>query len=358
MRNIYSRSKVGIINDVLNDPDRKSVILMLKELMGLWLHYREIPIHYIGRYLFKKEARNIYDYVPNRLSGQIAPFFNDASLKQVLDDKLYFYLFYSQFGINTPEVVAFNHKNLIASGGKTTTIRSVNDFRDFLSYLFEQNQGYDTLFLKKIYSSSSGRNILVIPEGFAKNENAELNMIFQEVIKSEFVFQRKVRQHAELNRMNPSSLNTIRFDTFIDREGNIDIISGFLKMSTNKIPVDNNTSGGCGVGIDMEKGTLRDKGYSKIKMSGVGILNEHPVTGVKFGGFAIPMLEEAKALVIKAAGLMPGLRLVGWDVGIGEKEPILIEGNSDYGINSNDLIYGGYMVNPVFRKVLNEFTNF
>ena len=354
MRNIYARSQTGIIKDVLSDPDRKHIPAMLWELMGLLLYYREIPVHYIARYLFKKDARNIYDYVPNRLSGQIAPFFNDASLKQVLDNKLYFYLFYSQFGINTPEVLAFNHKNLIATGGKTTTLRSVNDFRDFLANLFEQNRDCDTLFLKKMYSSSSGRNIFIISADYAKIETSELSMIFQEVVKSEFVFQRKVKQHAELSRLNPSSLNTIRFDTFIDREGNTDIISGFLKMSTNNIPVDNNTSGGCGVGIDMEKGTLRNNGYSKIKLSGVGILNEHPVTGVKFDGFAIPMLENAKALVIKAAGLMPGLRLVGWDVGISEQGPVLVEGNSDYGVNSNDLMYGGYMANSTFRKALQE----
>jgi hypothetical protein len=147
----------------------------------------------------------------------------------------------------------------------------------------------------------------------------------------------------------------MRIDTFIDQKGNIEIISGFLKMSTGDNPVDNNTSGGCGVGIDMGLGTLKSNGYSKIKMSGVGILKEHPVTGVNFEGFSIPMLEEAKELVLKAAGLMPGLRLVGWDVGISEEGPVLVEGNSDYGINSNDLMYGGYMANPVFCRVLDEF---
>ncbi|MBN2861769.1 MAG: hypothetical protein JXN62_01315, partial [Bacteroidales bacterium] len=151
-----------------------------------------------------------------------------------------------------------------------------------------------------------------------------------------------------------SSLNTIRIDTFVDQKGNIDIISGFLKMSTDDTPVDNNTSGGCGVGIDMDMGTLKSNGYSKIKISGVGILKEHPVTGVRFEGFAIPMMAEAKELVLKAAGLMPGLRLIGWDVGISENGPVLIEGNSDYGINSNDLMYGGYMSNSNFRKVLEE----
>ena len=51
---------------------------------------------------------------------------------------------------------------------------------------------------------------------------------------------------------------------------------------------------------------------------------------------------------------MPGLRIVGWDVGIGETGPVLIEGNSDYEITGNDIADGGYRANPVFRKVLRE----
>ncbi|MBE0674154.1 MAG: hypothetical protein IH591_05795 [Bacteroidales bacterium] len=324
-------------------------------MLFLLFHDRELPVHYIGRYLFKKEAGNIYNYVPNRLSGQIAPFYNDARLKYVLDNKLYFHLFYSHFGINTPKVLAFNHKNLFAFGGNTTTISSVNDFKAWLSKIFKQNPNVDSLFLKKIYSSSSGRNVHIIPSHYDEIETPELEFIFQELITSEFVFQQRVKQHPDLSRLNPSSLNTMRIDTFIDQKGNIEIISGFLKMSTDDNPVDNNTSGGCGVGIDLDMGTLKSNGYSKIKMSGVGILKEHPVTGVSFKGFAIPMLEEAKELVLKAAGLMPGLRLIGWDVGISEEGPVLVEGNSDYGINSNDLMYGGYMTNPVFRRVLDEF---
>jgi len=330
---------------------------MLWEIICLSFHFRELPVHYIGRYLFKKEAGNIYSYVPNRLSGKIAPLYNDARLKQVLDNKLYFNLFYSQFGILTPRVVAFNHKNLIAFEGNAIIVRSVSDFRGFLTDLFKQNRECDSLFLKKTYSSSSGRNVLVLSADYVENNTNDLKEVFKVVTSSEFVFQMRINQHPEMNRLNPSSLNTLGIDTFIDKNGNIDIISGFLKMSTNGNPVDNNTLGGCGVGIDLDRGTLRSNGYSKIKMSGVEILKEHPVTNVKFEGFSIPMIEEAKEIVKKAAALMPGLRLVGWDIGISKEGPVLVEGNSDYGINSNDLMYGGYMSNSTFRKVLEEMKN-
>lgn len=355
MRSIHKRSPIQILREVFKDPERKPLLLMIWEMISLSFHFRELPVHYIGRYIFKKEAKNIYDYVPNRLSGKIAPFFNDVRLKQVLDNKLYSYLFFSQFGINIPKIVAFNHKNLMAIDGETRIINSLSDFKDVHAMMFEQAREYDCLFLKKIYSSSSGRSSHVLQSRYLENEDSILNEVFQEVVSSEYIFQQKVKQHPDLERLNPSSLNTIRFDSFIDKEGNIEIISGFLKMSTNGVSVDNNTSGGCGVGIDLDSGKLLENGYSKIRISGVGILKEHPVTGVKFKGFQVPMIEEARELVLKSAGLMPGLRLVGWDVGIAENGPLLIEGNSDYGINSNDLMYGGYMANETFRKVLTEF---
>ena len=85
------------------------------------------------------------------------------------------------------------------------------------------------------------------------------------MILSEFVFQQRVEQHPDLDRLNPSSLNTMRIDTFINKSGHVDIISGFLKMSTNNLPADNNTSGGCGVGIDLDIGKLKKMGIQNLK---------------------------------------------------------------------------------------------
>jgi len=352
---MFRRSRYQMLKEILNDPDRKSIAVMAGDLVSLLLKYRELPVHYFSRYLFKKGAGNVRDYVPNRLSGMIAPYFNEARLKQVLDNKLYFSMYYGQFGIETPRIIAFNHKNLFASGSDTVVVNTLPEFRDYIAGLFKNNPGSDSFFVKKLYSSSSGRNIHLILQDYVEDEHPALSEIFRDVISSEFVIQKRVKQHPELNRLNPYSLNTMRIDTFIDREGNAEIISGFIKMSTNGLPMDNNTSGGCGVGIDMKTGKLRKNGYSKLRISGVGILTEHPITGVRFEDFAVPYMQETKELVLKAARLMPGLRMVGWDVGVGEDHPVLVEGNSDYGINSNDLMYGGYMANDVFRKALIEF---
>jgi hypothetical protein len=178
--------------------------------------------------------------------------------------------------------------------------------------------------------------------------------LFDEVIKSEFLFQETVLQHPDLNILNPSCLNTVRIDTFIDSAGDINVVSALIRMSTNNLHIDNVNAGGCYVGISPETGRLKRLGYPSIKNGGVKILTEHPITKTVFENFFVPYFPQVRELVIKAASFLPSLRLIGWDVGIGESGPVLIEGNSNYEVSGSDLAYGGYLSNPVFRKALHE----
>jgi hypothetical protein len=355
MIEIKSRTKPEQLSEILKDPERKSIYRMFYELVYLSFVYKELPVHYFTRYLFKKEAINIRNYLPNKLIKDISPYFNNQRVKEVVDNKLYFHLFYSQFNISLPKILMYNHQNMFVAGNRYVEVNNVRDFKVLLEDLFKQNTSYDSIFIKKTYSGASGRDIYKLFLHQFRKDPELIDRIYSDVIKSEFLFQETVRQHRDLDKLNPSSLNTIRFDTFIDKDRNVEIISGFIKMSTNNSHVDNSVAGGCGVGIDLETGRLKKTGYSKIKVSGVKLLTEHPVTKTKFENLKIPYLSQAEELVLNAARLMPGLRLVGWDVAIGESGPVLIEGNSDYGINSNDLMYGGYMANKAFRKVLREY---
>ena len=132
MRHIYKRSKAQILREIISDHERKSLTVMLREFFYLWVVHREIPVHYFSRYLFKQGTHNIRDYVPNRLSGRIVPNFNDPRLKQTLDNKLYFNLFFRQFDIPTPEIVAFNHRELMAYDGQAVCINTIEKFREIL----------------------------------------------------------------------------------------------------------------------------------------------------------------------------------------------------------------------------------
>ena len=343
--------------EILKDPERKPLTGILRDNLNLMIHHRALPVHYFSRYLFKKGMTNIRDYVPNGLAMKIAPALNDGKVKDVLDNKLYFSLFYGQFDLPLPKILMYNHRNQFIAGNKKVDIGSPDDFKVMIEDVFRKNPGCDGLFIKKTYYSASGRNIHSILRSDLISKDQLIGDVYSDVKDSAFIFQEKVKQHPELEKLSPASLNTIRFDTFIGDDGRIDVISGFLKMSTNDAVVDNVISGGCGVGIEADSGRLKRFGYSKIKLMGVEVLTEHPLTGIRFEGYPVPYFHEAKDLAAKAASFMPDLRLVGWDVGIGENGPVLIEGNSDYGINSNDLTYGGYMASETFRKVISAAAN-
>jgi len=355
MTDLVKRNNVDLFVEILKDPDRKSMLRIFYEFFYLLIIYREVPKHYFSRFLFKNGVSNIRDYLPNKFLGKkVTPYFNDKKFRELLDNKLYFGLFYGQFGICLPKTLMYNHNRIFVAGKKCIEVNTVHDFYALLEEIFSQNPSIDSIIVKKTYASSSGKKIYKIFLSQFRSDHEIINEIYSEVIKSEFLFQETIRQHPDLNRLNSSSINTVRIDTFINKDGKIDTISAHLRMSTNNIHVDNIDAGGCFVSINLQTGQLKKFGYSAIKTHGVIVRKQHPVTGTSFENFTIPFFNEVKELVKEAAGLMPGLRLVGWDVAIGESGPVLVEGNSDYEIRGNDFADGGYLANKTFRKVLQE----
>lgn len=347
--------KLKLLLEILGDPERKPVYLILKDLVTLGIYYRKLPGHYFSRYLFKKGKLNIKDYFPDHfLYHGIKPHLNDRECRDILENKLFFHLYYARFGIQVPRTLMHNYKTTFFINGDITQVSKYEDFAIILDKLFDYAPARDSLFIKKSYWSYGGDKVFKIYRSEVADRSQPVADLYSEVIKSGFLFQETVIQHDVLNKLNPFSLNTIRFDTFIDKEGNVELISGYIRMSINKHYVDNICSGGCMVGIDMRTGRLKKEGYSSLSDYGVKILESHPITGTVFENLEIPFFERAKSLTLEAARLVPGLRIVGWDVAIGESGPVLIEGNSDYGITGNDLSEGGYRTNPVFKKVLAE----
>jgi hypothetical protein len=233
-------------------------------------------------------------------------------------------------------------------------VNNIQDFKTLLVEIFSHNPAYNSIMIKKTYASSSGSKIFKLFRYINDIDPAIMEELFSEVHKSEFLFQETIKQHPDLNVLNDSCLNTIRIDSFIDSQGKIDIISAYLRMSISNCHVDNISSGGCGIGVDIQTGKLKKYGYGLVQTCGVEILTQHPLSKTIFEDFTLPYFTQVKELVVKAASLVPSLRLVGWDVAIGESGPVLIEGNSDYDTSGNDLADEGYRTNTVYRKVLKE----
>lgn len=347
-------SPIKLLGELLKDPDRKPLLQIVAELCYLGVKYRTIPAYYFSRYLFKRDKRNIADYFPGKFLYGIKAKFNKKEACEIVDNKLSFDFYFRQFNLCMPQVWMSNHKNEFVVNHKNLDIKSIDEFSKVLHEVMTSESKDNTIFIKKTSDSYGGEHIYKIHKDELKSSREKVEFIFTEVVKSGYIFQETVKQHPELDRLNPHCLNTLRLDTFVNSDKSVEIISGYLKTNLKNHYIDNEPTGGCEVPFELNTGTLNKYGHLTLKYNGLKRPTQHPITQTVFEHFEVPFFNEAKELVMKAAGLIPGLRLVGWDVAIGESGPILIEGNSDYDIAANDLAYGGYRSNPVFQKVLKE----
>jgi hypothetical protein len=343
-----------IVNELLRDPERKSLMQIIFECSYLSLKYQVVPSYYFSRYLFKKDKGDVVNYFPSKFLYQIKAKFNEKEVCDVLENKLFFDFYYRQFNFNLPVIWMYNHRQIFVIDNQRVDINSVDDFIHVLRTLITTRAKDQTIFIKKTYSSYGGDNIYKIHLDDLTTSPEKVKHIYEVVIQTGFLFQETVKQHHEMDRLNPYCLNTMRLDTFINSDNHVEIISAYLKTNLKNHYIDNEPTGGCEISIDLTTGKLARYGSLTIKYNGLKRPAQHPTTQIVFEHYIVPHFKEAKELVIRAAEAMPGLRLVGWDVAIGEDGPILIEGNSDYDIAANDLAYGGYRSNPVFQKVLRE----
>jgi hypothetical protein len=146
-------------------------------------------------------------------------------------------------------------------GKKCVEINNADDFRMHIGDLIKQNS-LDSIFIKRTYWSYGGDDIYKIYPDQVNSETEIFKKLYSEVIKAGFLYQETIKQHPEMNKLNPSCINTIRFDTFINPDGKIEIISAYIRFSVMNSHVDNISSGGCYVGIDLKTGRLKKDGFT------------------------------------------------------------------------------------------------
>lgn len=354
MKNNHKLKTSELIKQFMKDPERKSLPKIVTELAYLTLTFKTLPRHYFSRLLFKKDRTNIKDYFPSKVLYKIKPHFNEKGATEVLENKLFFDFFYRQFNIPVPKIVMYNHRNVFVVNKEVHRIHTPTEFNSLLENVFKNNNIKDSIFIKRTYGTYGGNKVFRILFNQLGADSQPVNDLFKEVIQSGYLFQETVKQHPEMNKLNASCLNTLRMDTFINLDGKVEIISAYLRVSLNNSYVDNMTSGGCGVRVDLTTGRLDKFGMMSLKNGGVSMPFKHPITHTVFHDVTIPFFDQVKQLVIEVAGYLPNLRLIGWDIAIGESGPVLIEGNSDYDVTGTDSVSHGARSNPVFRKVLTE----
>lgn len=143
-----------------------------------------------------------------------------------------------------------------------------------------------------------------------------------------------VEQGEYAREIYASSSNTIRILTLWDDEsGGPFAARAVHRFGTSKsAPIDNWTLGGISCGVDLESGRL-GRAVSYPVRGEMRFFDEHPDTGERIEGVAVPGWEGVKSRIIEMARSLPFVPYIGWDVIVTDSGFKVIEGNNSPGIN-------------------------
>lgn len=167
-----------------------------------------------------------------------------------------------------------------------------------------------------------GIHVFSSVDGRMNGDGMTMEELFAEYGKN-FIIQEKIEQHAEMSKLNPTSLNTLRVLSY--RDGSeVHILYVVVRIGRTGQSVDNETAGGINADIDLATGTILDCAYGTPAEKRI----ETTDCGTPLKGFAIPAFNKVIALVKELHTRLPYFNLIGWDFGIDQNgEPVMIEWN-------------------------------
>ena len=250
----------------------------------------------------KKDVRYIPDYL---YYTKIMDYYSNRELAIGVNDKNYYNLFFKNF--KQPRCVFrrisglyYDENYKLISADKALSLC----------------KKYDELIFKPSIDNGSAYGIVFW------NHEKDLNDILSSFNNKDFIVQEILKQHKDISKFNPTSLNTIRVTSFIF-DNKVNILGATLRMGVNNSRVDNACAGGIFTAVDVRTGKLKKVAYNAQGKR----FDKHP-NELNFSGNSIPNFDKLLTKVKETHEALGHFRLISWDTTIDEKgEPVLIEAN-------------------------------
>ena len=145
---------------------------------------------------------------------------------------------------------------------------------------------------------------------------------FVKIYPYDCLIEETIQQGFELKQFHPKSVNTVRFVTGMNKDGEFHYIFALIRTGRGGSVIDNVGGGGLVALIDLESGII-----CSPACGGTERFVHHPDTKVVFQGFEIPKWDELRSLVKTMHIAHPRQRVFGFDMAWTDKGWDLVEVN-------------------------------
>ena len=338
----------ALIKNILVDKHRKPIPKILHEMLTYGVTDREFPRYYITGMFYRKDVQNPLDHIGMEDYRKIRKYIKDPVVIPFLRNKLLFRHHLSHSSVPLPAFLGYNIGRHFFSPHDHRFLDSQASFADLVEGLLAKAES-SSIFVKPA-DGIQGQGCFKIDSA----ESSCLGTLYKKICATNHVFEETLVQHPLVSDIYPHSLNTLRIVTCMMDDERVELVSALMRLGANQSIVDNASNGGMFIGVDLESGRLASYARQFFAFGG-NMHTNHPDTGFRFDGFTVPHFQAALATVKTAAAYLP-YRLVGWDIAITEKGPVLMEGNHNAHILMSDMADGGYKRNAVFKSFLDRIT--
>lgn len=232
------------------------------------------------------------------------------------------------------------------------------NFKEFIGRDFIDLRNTDSEGLKAFCSGKNGVFAKHINDfggsGISHEKTApdtDFNVLFERLCANkQYLVEDELIQNEQMNRLSPSSVNTIRIVTLY-YNGEAHFMYALVRMSNGSACVDNICSGGMYTAVGAD-GVIHKPAFCDATGE---YYSAHPYTKTVFDGFRIPMFKEAVEMCKKAACKFPQCAYIGWDAAVTDNGPVLVEGNTlpSYDmVQNHGHIDGNTGIKPRFERIL------
>lgn len=173
--------------------------------------------------------------------------------------------------------------------------------------------------IKPAIESGRGRDVMMVRGNKSADEISEILSTFG----SDYIIQKVLHQHADLAKLNPTSLNTCRVYTYLPIGSTEHVVLGAaVRFGGEGAYRDNACTGGgfCKVNTD---GSVEDK-ICQYRFWGRRSLREEK----NISNLVFPSFDKVIRTCLESHKSLPYMDLVGWDIAVSEDgTPVLIELN-------------------------------